>query len=301
MSDPRHPDPPTRWSTPPPAGGRDLRLRDRQGDRVGARRSCTRRTRCGGTCRSPSGPRSVKRIGELFVERQAELAALATEEMGKPLARVQGGGGVLRRDLRLLRDRGPRARGGPADQDVLGWQGHGAEAPDRAAAGDHAVELPLLPDRPVRSAQPDAGQHDRAQARRVGAEVRARGGADHEGRRSAGGRLRQRVRHPRPDRADHRRPAHRRRLADRLGAGGRGRRRDRRQEPQEVRARARRLRPLRHPGHRRRGRGRRPGLGDPDQQHRPGLQLQQADDRDGRRVRRLRRSAHRPREGPASR
>ena len=30
-------------------------------------------------------------------------------------------------------------------------------------------------------------------------------------------------------------------------------------------------------------------LGDPDQQHRPGLQLQQADDRHGRRLRRLRR------------
>ncbi len=33
---------------------------------------------------------TVRRIGELFVERAAELAALATEEMGKPLSESQG-------------------------------------------------------------------------------------------------------------------------------------------------------------------------------------------------------------------
>src|SRR5699024_4503409 len=32
----------------------------------------------------------VKRIGELFVERRADLAALATEEMGKPLGEARG-------------------------------------------------------------------------------------------------------------------------------------------------------------------------------------------------------------------
>ncbi len=34
--------------------------------------------------------RTVKRIGELFVERRAELAAIATEEMGKPLGESRG-------------------------------------------------------------------------------------------------------------------------------------------------------------------------------------------------------------------
>jgi succinate-semialdehyde dehydrogenase/glutarate-semialdehyde dehydrogenase len=34
--------------------------------------------------------KTVKRIGELFVERRAELAALATEEMGKPLGEARG-------------------------------------------------------------------------------------------------------------------------------------------------------------------------------------------------------------------
>ena len=34
--------------------------------------------------------KTVKRIGELFVERQAELAAIATEEMGKPLVESRG-------------------------------------------------------------------------------------------------------------------------------------------------------------------------------------------------------------------
>jgi succinate-semialdehyde dehydrogenase/glutarate-semialdehyde dehydrogenase len=34
--------------------------------------------------------KTVKRIGELFVERRAELAAIATEEMGKPLGEARG-------------------------------------------------------------------------------------------------------------------------------------------------------------------------------------------------------------------
>ena len=34
--------------------------------------------------------RTVKRVGELFVERRAELAALATEEMGKPMGESRG-------------------------------------------------------------------------------------------------------------------------------------------------------------------------------------------------------------------
>ncbi len=34
--------------------------------------------------------KTVRRIGELFAERQAELGALATEEMGKPLAKSKG-------------------------------------------------------------------------------------------------------------------------------------------------------------------------------------------------------------------
>jgi len=34
--------------------------------------------------------KTVKRIGELFVERRAELAAIATEEMGKPLGESRG-------------------------------------------------------------------------------------------------------------------------------------------------------------------------------------------------------------------
>ena len=227
-----------------------------------------RRTTRGRTSRSRSAPRWSHRIAELFVERQDELGAIATREMGKPLSRGGRRGGVLRRHLRLLRDRGPDARRRPADQDVLGWQGRRAEAADRPAARDHAVELPLLPDRPVRGAEPDAGQHDHPQARRVGARLRARRRAADEGRRRARRRLRQRLRLARPDRDDDRRPAHRRRLADRLGARRRRRRCDRRQEPEEVRARARRLRPLRHPRHRRRRRARptprgRPGSATP--------------------------------------
>ena len=114
---------------------------------------------------------------------------------------------------------------------------------------------------------------------------------------AARGRLRQRLRDARPGRDDHRRPADPGRLAHRLrargvGGGGAGR-----QEPQEVRARAGWLRPDDRARHRRPRRARRRRLGLPDLQHRPGLQLQQADDRERGRLRRLRRqgSPRRPR------
>ena len=70
-------------------------------------------------------------------------------------------------------------------------------------------------------------------------------------------------------------------------------RRARRQAPQEVRARARRLRPVRRSRHRRRRRSGRTGMGDPAVQHRPGVQLQQAHDRDGGPLRAVRRRAGR--------
>ena len=232
-------------------GGPGLRLRHRRGGRVGACRRA-RGVRVWRDVPIAERAKTVKRIGELFVERQAELAAIATEEMGKPLKESRGEAEFCGEIFDYFATEGPELA---ADQPIKTFSGGKAmvqKLPIGPLLGIMPWNYPFY--QIARFAAPNLMLGNTIVLKHAESvpEVRARGGADHEGRRSAGGRLRQRVRHPRPDRADHRRPAHRRRLPDRLGAGGRGRRRDRRQEPQEVRARARRLRPLRHPRHRRR-------------------------------------------------
>ena len=249
-------------------GGADLRHGDRRRDRGGPGVAPMRRTTRGRTSRSRTAPRWSAGSPSSSWSARTSWARSPPSEMGKPLSEAVGEAEFCGDIFDYFADRGPDPRRRPADQDVLRRQGRRPEAPDRAAARHHAVELPLLPDRPLRGAEPDAGQHHHPQARRVGARLRAGRRAADEGRRGARRRLRQRLRLARPDRDDHRRPAHRRRLADRLGAGRRRRRGDRRQEPEEVRARARRLRPLRHPRHRRRRRPRptppgRPGSATP--------------------------------------
>ena len=174
-----------------------------------------------------------------------------------------GRGRLLRRHLRLLRrprggtarrraDRAAgRRRHGPGPQ-VVGW----------APAGDHAVELPLLPGGPLRRPEPRGRQHDPAEA---GASVPGVGRGDPEDdgrRRLPRRRLPDDPRLERADREGDRGSARAGRLADRLRAGRRRGRRDRRAQPEEGRARARRLgsvHPPRRRGHRRgrRRRGRR--------------------------------------------
>ena len=51
---------------------------------------CTRRTTVWRGVSIAERAKKVKRVGELFVERRAELAAIATEEMGKPLEESSG-------------------------------------------------------------------------------------------------------------------------------------------------------------------------------------------------------------------
>ena len=165
----------------------------------------------------------------------------------------------------------------------------GADPPQlgRRAARHHAVELPVLPGRPVRGSQPDAGQHHRAQARTAVPRVGGGDPADLHRRRLPRRRLRQHLRDQRAGRRHHRRPTRARRFADRLRARGCRGRRDRRPQPQEGRPRARRLRPvhpaeLRRPRRHRGGRHRRPL-----REHRAGLQRGEADHRRRRHLRRL--------------
>ena len=150
---------------------------------------------------------------------------------------------VRRRHLPLLRR--PRARRcSPTSRSRRPTGGNAIvrKSADRPAARDHAVELPLLPGRPVRRPEPDGRQHDPAQARPAVPGVGARDGAALPRRRPEVRRVRQPLRQQRAGRRHHRRPARARRLGHRQRAGRHGRGGARRPAPQEGRARARRLR-----------------------------------------------------------
>src|SRR3954465_7742741 len=69
----------------------------------------------------------VRRVGELHTERRKELADIIVAEMGKPVGQARGGGGeaggrgargggLLRVDLRVLRQQRGDADGGRADR-----------------------------------------------------------------------------------------------------------------------------------------------------------------------------------------
>ena len=251
----------------------DLRRRPARGDRP---RGCSaprvERLHDGGGARGARAPH----------RRAARRAARAARRHHRARDGQAGRAGagrarLLRRDLRVLRRQRAQAAGRRADRPArrrrLG--AHPPQLPGRPA-GDHAVELPLLPGGALRGPEPGDRQHDPAQARApVPGVGRGDGAALPRGRLPAG-RLHQHLRDQRPGRDGHRGPARARRLADGLGARRRGGGGDRRAQPQEGRARAGRLRPVhpaqhRRPRHGRRERGRGPG-----RQHRPVLQRGQA-------------------------
>ena len=124
----------------------------------------------------------------------------------------------------------------------------------RGAARDHAVELPVLPGRPLRRPEPRDRQHDPAQARaavpRVGRGDASRSSTTPASRRTPTSTSTRRNEQIESVIAD---PRVQRRLAHRLRARRRGGRRDRRPQPEEGRARARRLGPV-HPARHRRPR-----------------------------------------------
>ena len=91
--------------------------------------------------------------------------------MGKPLSEAVGEAEFCGDIFDYFATEGPTLA---ADQPIKTFSGGKAvvqKLPIGAAARHHAVELPLLPDRPLRGAEPDAGQHDHPQARRVGAQA----------------------------------------------------------------------------------------------------------------------------------
>ncbi len=64
--------------------------------------------------------KTVRRIGELFAERQAELGALATEEMGKPLAQSKGEAAFCGEIFDYFATEGPKLA---ADQPIKTFSG----------------------------------------------------------------------------------------------------------------------------------------------------------------------------------
>ena len=143
----------------------------------------------------------IRKVAELHTERKRRARQDHPTRDGQAARPVPGRGRLQRGDLRVLRrqrrevprrraHRAARRRGLGADPAQLG----------RRAARDHAVELPLLPGRPVRRPEPDAGQHHRPQARTAVPRVGRRDSADLHRRRLSRGRLRQRLCHQRADR-----------------------------------------------------------------------------------------------------
>ena len=176
-----------------------------------------------GWSRTPVAERArlIHRVADLYAERIDELAALITREMGKTTAEATGEIEFVVDIYRYYADNGRAAAGRRAAAQRDRRQRDRPQDPDRPAARDHAVELPLLPGRPVRRPEPDGRQHDPAQARPAVPRVGAGDGAALPGRRSPGRRLRQHLRHQRAGGRHHRRPPGPRGVGDRKRAGRR--------------------------------------------------------------------------------
>ena len=139
--------------------------------------------------------------------RRAQAGARGDHRARDGQADRAGGrrGRVQRGDLPVLRRQRPGADEGRADRPAR-RRGLGVRPPlvGRAAARDHAVELPLLPGGPLRRPEPGGRQHDPAQARAAVPGVVGGDGADVPRRGRAEGRLHQHLRDQRPDRGGHR-------------------------------------------------------------------------------------------------
>ena len=108
----------------------------------------------------------VRRVAELHRERRQELAEIIVREMGKPIEQALGEVDFAADIYEYYADHAglPQGRADPAAR----RRGLGGHPPlvARCAARRHAVELPVLPGRPLRRPEPHHRQHDPAEARR---------------------------------------------------------------------------------------------------------------------------------------
>ena len=121
------------------------------GDRGGG---CRLPQRWRDTSASPSARRCVRRVAELHRERRDELAAIIVREMGKPLAAALGEVDFAADITEYYADNAEKiTRDQPID--ILG-EGTAVirRSPLGVLLGHHAVELPVLPGRPLRRAEP---------------------------------------------------------------------------------------------------------------------------------------------------
>ena len=243
----------------------------------------------------------LRRLSDLMLERQEELARLLTSEQGKPLAEARGEIAYAASFFEWFGEEAKRVYGDTIPGAPARQADRRPEGADRRHRRDHALELPRRDDHAQGRAGPCGRLHDRDQAGRADAaerarprRPRARGG---RAGRCAPGRDRRRRRRARDRRRADLEPGRPQALLHRLD-------RDReaadgavRRHGEEGLARARRQRPvprLRRRRPRRGGRGR-----DPLQvpQLRPDVRLGEPDPRPGlgaRRVRRPLRGRRRP-------
>ncbi len=152
--------------------------------------------------RTPKAERAeiLRRVAQLYARPRRRAGRDHHPGDGQDDRGGPGRAAVRRGIYRYYADNGAGAAQGRAAGLEHAGHGLGAQVPDRRAARHHAVELPVLPGRPVRGAEPDDRQHHRAQARAAVPGVGAGHGADLPRRRAARRRLHQRVRHQRAGR-----------------------------------------------------------------------------------------------------
>ena len=227
----------------------------------------------------------VARVGELFAERADELAAIITEEMGKPLSQSKGEAEFCKDIFDYFATEGPSLA---ANQEI------------KAIGGGKAV-IERLPVGPLLGIMP--WNYPYYQVARFAAPNLMLGNTIVLKHAETCPRSALAIQKIMEDAgvpagvynnvfATHEQistiiadPAYPGRLADRFRACRRDHRRTGRPQPEEGRPGTRRLRPVRHPRLRRHCAGRSDRLGHPHGEHRPGLQLQQAHDRHGRHLR----------------
>ena len=107
----------------------------------------------------------IRRVADLHRERRDELAAIIVREVGKPLAAGVGEVDFAANITEYYTDNADEDHRRPAAGHPR--RGHRRDPPHapRGAAGDHAVELPVLAGGAVRRPEHRDRQHDSAQAR----------------------------------------------------------------------------------------------------------------------------------------